>query len=139
MIRPLLLLSVVLISACISGPDKAAVSFGNASVYAEIADSPDEWQAGLMNRDHLAEDAGMLFVFPGEAKRSFWMKNTKMPLDIVFISANLTVVDVQSMEPCHSDPCRTYVSKEPAEYALEVNRGFAAENNVMVGDAVRIG
>ena len=109
----LLLLAVSFAAGCVSDSDpnhSVIVILNNKTINAEVADSPDEWQKGLMYRESLAENSGMLFVFPEEAERSFWMKNTKIPLDAIFVSANLTVVNVRTMEPCYEDPCRNYES-----------------------------
>ncbi len=106
-------------------------------VQAEIADDNAERQRGLMERTELAEDAGMLFVFDREQPRSFWMRNTLIPLSIAYISADGRIVDIQDMEPLDDEP-PSYASAEPAKYALEVNQGFFAERGVEVGDRVEI-
>lgn len=107
-------------------------------VSAEIADNLEEQRVGLMYRTSLEENHGMLFVFSDEQQRIFWMKNTKIPLDIIFIDENGTVVDIkENFQPCVADPCERYTS-EPAQYALEVNAGFVEENGVVVGDGVEI-
>lgn len=146
MLKALLLLLVVSFAAgCVSNNNtiitgnKAAVTLDNKTIYAEIADSPDEWQKGLMYRESLEENSGMLFVFPEEVPRSFWMKNTKIPLDAIFVSANLTVVNVQTMEPCYEDPCRNYESNGPAKYVLEVNKGVAEKNKIAPKSKITIG
>lgn len=133
----LVLFLAILLAACVSA-EQVQVRFDSITVSAELADSPEEWQLGLMNRKSLAENKGMLFAFSDEARRSFWMKNTLMPLDVIFISANLTVVDVQTMEPCSEEPCRLYPSAAPAKYALEVNKGFAKKHDIAAGDKVEI-
>lgn len=138
MLKYALPLLVVFLSACVSSGGNAHVTLGNATVVVEIADSDEERSLGLMNRESLAKNAGLLFVFPDEAKRSFWMKNTKMPLDIIFISSDLIIVDMQTMKPCEAEPCRTYPSRGAAKYALEVNRGFAEANALQIGDRVTI-
>lgn len=112
---------------------------GPVGIQAEIADEPSEWQQGLMFREHLGENEGMLFVFPAEQVQKFWMKNTLIPLDIIFISAGNRVVDVQTALPCTKDPCTLYVSKEPTQYVVEVNAGFAVQNQVRTGDEVVLG
>ena len=134
---PLLLL-LIGISGCVSAASYTSILIGNATIKAEVADSPGEMQRGLMFRSFLGEGQGMLFVFPDEAYRSFWMKNTKIPLDILFISANLTVVDIQAMEPCLADPCPNYPSRAPAKYALEVNKGFAERYGIRAGMLVSL-
>lgn len=141
----LLLLAVSFATGCVSDNNTiitgngAAVTLNNKTIFAKVADSPDEWQKGLMYRESLAENSGMLFVFPEEAERSFWMKNTKIPLDAIFVSANLTVVNVRTMEPCYEDPCRNYESDGLAKYVLEVNKGVAEKNGIATGSKITIG
>jgi uncharacterized membrane protein (UPF0127 family) len=106
---------------------------GEVRVRVEIADDDFERARGLMYRTALAENRGMLFVYEVEQKLSFWMKNTHIPLSIAFMDAKGRIVDIQDMEPLDDDP-PSYVSAEPARYALEVNRGFFEERGVEVGD-----
>jgi uncharacterized membrane protein (UPF0127 family) len=106
-------------------------------VRVEIADAPDEQAMGLMNRTALGENRGMLFVFPSEEERSFWMKNTLIPLSIAYIDAEARIVDIQDMKALDDDPPH-YVSSKPALHALEVNKGFFDERGVKVGDRVRL-
>ena len=105
----------------------------------EIADSPEEWQQGLMHRESLDENSGMLFVFDEENYRSFWMKNTLIPLDVIFVSANGTIIDIkEDFQPCKTQICESYKSREKARYVLEANGGFAEANSVSIGDSVVI-
>lgn len=106
-------------------------------VRVEIADSPDEQAKGLMNRERLGEDRGMLFVFPDEQIRSFWMKNTLIPLSIAYIDSEGRIIDLQEMK-ARDDQLPHYVSAEPARYALEVNQGFFEERGVEVGDRAEL-
>ncbi len=112
------------------------------SVKVEIADEPAEQAQGLMNRTALGEDRGMLFVFPDEQVRSFWMKNTLIPLSIAYINSEGRIIDIQKMEPAPEDASDAelprYPSAEPARYALEVNRGFFEERGVEVGDTAEL-
>lgn len=115
-------------------------SSGPVRVSVEIADDPFERADGLMYRESLAADAGMLFVFGDERVRSFWMKNTLIPLDMLFVAADLTIVDiVEGALPCEADPCPLYTSSAPARYGLEVNAGFVRDHGIRVGDAVVLG
>ncbi len=109
----------------------------NVEVRVEIADEPDEQAKGLMDRTALGEDRGMLFVFPSEEERSFWMRDTLIPLSIAYIDSEGRIVDIQDMKALDDDPPH-YVSAEPAQYALEVNKGFFDERGVKVGDRVAL-
>ena len=103
----------------------------------EIAATGVERQRGLMDRESLAENAGMLFVFPEERFLSFWMKNTLIPLDILYMDAEGTVIDIQTMLPEPGVPdseLMTYPSAAPARFALEINAGVAELLGLEVGD-----
>jgi uncharacterized protein len=104
-------------------------------VQVEIADTPEEWQTGLIGRSALAEEAGMLFVFEQEQILAFWMKDTLIPLSIAYIDAEGRIVDIQDMQPFDET---SHPSAEPAQYALEVNQGFFEGRGVMVGDMVEL-
>lgn len=118
-------------------PDETAIVGINTArserveVQVEIADEENEQKRGLMERTALAEDAGMLFVFPGERPLSFWMKDTLIPLSIAYIDGDGGIVDIQDMAPLDET---SHPSAAPAQYALEVNQGFFEERGVQVGD-----
>ena len=103
----------------------------------EVADDLAEQAKGLMDRTALGENRGMLFVYPEERELSFWMKNTLIPLSIAYIDSERRVVDIQDMKPLDDEP-PSYVSADPAQYALEVNRGFFEERGVKVGGHVEL-
>lgn len=106
----------------------------------EVARTPQDRARGLMGRESLARDAAMIFVYADEAHRSFWMKNTLIPLDIIFIDSELTVVDVQTMRPEHetAPDLPVYTSDAPALYAVEVSEGRAAGCGIEPGDTVTL-
>ena len=106
-------------------------------VRVEVADDPAEQERGLMYRTALAENRGMLFVFPREQRLSFWMKNTLIPLSIAYMDSEGRIVDIQDMKPLDDKPPH-YVSAEPSKYALEVNQGFFEEHGVKVGDRAEL-
>jgi uncharacterized membrane protein (UPF0127 family) len=107
-------------------------------VHLELALSDEEKQLGLMFRDVLPADHGMLFIFDADGPLDFWMKNTFISLDFVWVSAAGEVVDVRAgVPPCRSDPCATYGSGKPARAVLEVNAGFAAAHGVRPGVQLR--
>ena len=115
------------------------IIINDISIEVEIADSVEEQTKGLMYREHLAEHAGMLFVFDQESRKSFWMKNTLIPLDMIHITNEGIIVDIMTAQPCTADPCKTYPSVYPAQYVLEVNAGFAEKNNIHIGDRTSLG
>ncbi len=105
----------------------------NVRVAVEIADEDQERVRGLMFRSSLPEGYGMLFVVPREQVLSFWMKDTAMPLDVLFFRVDGMFIGSRSMEPCAADPCPSYVSQQPAQYALEVPGGFALREGIGQG------
>jgi len=107
------------------------IRIGGVEVTAEIADNQDLRAQGLMNRDSLPENHGMLFVYGTAEVRSFWMRNTRIPLDIAFIDANNTIINIEQMEP-QSD--QNYYSQGPMMYALEMDQGWFEANGVGPGD-----
>jgi len=107
------------------------IRIGGVEITVEIADNADLRQQGLMRRDSLTEDHGMLFVYGTAQVRSFWMRNTRIPLDIAFIDANGVIVNIEQMEP-QSD--QNYYSKGPMMYALEMDQGWFEANGVGPGD-----
>ena len=129
-----ILLFLFLLTSCTSNK----VIVNNYAVYVEIADSPAEYQKGLMFHEPLKANEGMLFVFQDETRRSFWMKNVFFPIDIIFINSDKKVVDLKlNFYPCTKDPCEIFTSKQ-AKYALEVQRTFADKHRVKIGDLVEI-
>lgn len=107
----------------------------------EVADTPEKRSRGLMGRTHLPEDAAMLFVYEQEASLVFWMKDTFIPLDILFLDSNRYIVDIQAMEPkpgVSDVALPQYVSQAPAQYAIEMNVGLAARYGFKVGMLVEL-
>jgi len=105
----------------------------------DLAETAEQQALGLMFREEMADDHGMLFIFPVEARRSFWMKNTRIPLDIFYFDGDLKLVSVAAnARPCKTARCPTYPSAGPAQYVLELNAGKAAELGVQPGDALEL-
>jgi len=112
---------------------------GPVKIRAEFAQTPEEWQKGLMNRPSLPKDSGMLFIFPDETNRSFWMKNTLISLDVIFISSKGRVNEMTTLNPCQeTEICQPYNSKTPAQYVLEINAGSADKWKIIEGDIVEL-
>lgn len=106
---------------------------GGTTVVAEVADTPVARRMGLMGRASLSPDSGMLFVFPKESERSFWMKNTPLPLTIAYMDAKGRIVHMADMTPLSTDPVPSHL---PALYALEMTQGWFKSHGVMVGQTV---
>lgn len=101
----------------------------------EVAVSPEEKARGLMFRSELGSDQGMLFLYPDQARRFFWMKNTFIPLDIVWIDSTLTVIGItENVQPCRDQACPRYESPAKVQYVLEVNAGSAEKIGLQNGD-----
>jgi uncharacterized protein len=98
----------------------------------EVADDDWEITQGLMYRSKMAHNAGMLFIFPDIDMRSFWMKNTIMPLDIIFIGPDKRIVTIQRYTTPFSE--QSVPSSKPAQYVLEVNAGYSDTNGLKEGD-----
>ena len=107
---------------------------GPVVFHAELAVSPEEQEKGLMDRKFLAPDSGMLFVFHGEEQRAFWMKNTLIPLDMLFISQNGRINHIHHMAKPLDETRIT--SDEPAMAVFEINGGLADQLGIQEGDIV---
>lgn len=106
-------------------------------VKVEVAADDENRAQGLMYRDHLADDRGMIFVFPQKGDYAFWMKNTIIPLDMIWIDEAKKVVHIaHDVPPCHADPCPSYPPGVAAKYVLEVAAGVAAKHHVADGDVL---
>lgn len=105
------------------------------AIEAEVADTPNLLSQGLMWREKLGQNNGMLFKFPSLIEASFWGKNTYIPLDIAFIDAKNKIVDIGEIAPLSTRMVR---SKMPCVMAIEVNNGFFKTNNITVGDTISI-
>jgi uncharacterized membrane protein (UPF0127 family) len=133
----LLPLTLFLCTACMA--EDPYVTFKNEHFVVELAETSEKQALGLMFREHLPDDHGMLFLFPVEGMRSFWMKNTRIPLDIFYFDEELKLVSVsENTRPCRTQRCPSYPSTGPAKYVLELNAGKAAELGVQAGDVLEL-
>ena len=109
------------------------------AITAQTAQTYEEHEKGLMFRKSLAFDAGMLFVFEREENRVFWMKNTLIPLDIVWLDTEGKIVFMrENALPCREEPCESYSSEKPAMHVLEVNGNLTSKWGVKEGSAAGI-
>jgi hypothetical protein len=130
--------ALLLAAACARGAPIALIhtAAGVVEVALEVVDTPAARERGLMYRSSLADGHGMLFVFPEEADHHFWMKNTLIPLDLLFIGPDRRVVGlVREAEPLSTVPRGV---GRPSRWVLEVPGGFAARRGIAVGDRVEL-
>lgn len=140
------LLVLAVLAGCIgagsgTGPQATfATGSGNTTLNLVVADEPAEWRQGLMHRDTLPRD-GMLFIFPQAAERTFWMANTSIPLDMVFVSTEGFVLNVEEADPEPGVPAAElvrYTSAGPAKWVIETRQGFSREHGIAAGTRVWI-
>lgn len=122
-------------------PTLGSVIFANDYMLKiEIADTQTLRAKGLMHRIQLAENEGMLFVYPTQTLLGVWMKNTLLELDVFFITEDGKISSIiRNLKPCYQEPCPIYNSITPALYMLEVNAGFADRHQVAIGQEIMIG
>ena len=138
--KVLLLITALWITGCDSESRPAPLpttkmQLGSANFDIEIANQDKTREHGLMQRDSMPMNHGMIFVFPAERPQAFWMKNTRIPLDIVYIDRDGKVVSIKQMK---AYDLSTTPSDYPVKYAIELNLGVASQAGVKVGDHVDI-
>ena len=112
-----------------------------AQLNLETATTPEERAEGLMNRTELEDDRGMLFVYDEAEERSFWMKNTYIPLDMLFLTAEKTIRTIKQADPepnVSDEDLKSYVSEGPAKYVIETNQNFTEEKGITEGSKVKL-
>lgn len=136
----LLLAALWPLTACF-GDRRPWVEVGGQRFHVEVADEAAERERGLMFREHLDPDVGMLFVHAREEPLAYWMKNTRIPLDILYFDAGRRFVSMQAgVPPCSAgDACPSYPSAGPALYVLELNAGRGAALGLSPGDPIVFG
>jgi uncharacterized protein len=147
-VPPMLAAVFLLLPACASQPESQPqadeptlvieTDRGKVEVAVEVADTEQERTRGLMGREELNPDAGMLFLVDEPVPGAFWMKNTLIPLSIAFWGPDERIFRILDMDPCRKAPCPFYDPRGEWVGALEVNQGFFREHGVEVGDSVRL-
>ena len=113
------------------------VCFENKCFNVEIAGTPKEREMGLMNREYLNPNSGMLFVFDQIGVYNLWMKNTLIPLDMIWIDKNNRIIFIkENAEPCKTEQCESFGSNKKALYILEINGGLTEEIGFEIGDEI---
>ena len=132
---PVIFICLFLINTVCRGGNFSKICFKQTCIQVEIADTESERMKGLMFRKSLPEKSGMLFVFPVEDIYSFWMKNTLIPLDMIWLDKDYRVVHIKSFVPiCVTDDCSVYDPGIKAKYVLEVNAGFSGFYQIKIND-----
>ena len=138
--RAVLVLAAFLAAPAVLAQDKSpaplrtmAVKVGAHALKVEVADSDDARSRGLMFRERMGKNDGMLFIFPDPGYHSMWMMNTLIPLSVAFIDGDGTILNVLDMEP---KTLETHTAAGPARYAIETNKGWFAEKRIKAGDKV---
>lgn len=131
------------LAACLeaqwAAPRAEVVFPDRTRVTVEIADTDQKRQRGLMFREKMAPNEGMIFLFEEAGFYPFWMKNTLIPLDMFWLDADGRVVSIaHSVPPCKADPCPTYPPSGNAIYVVETVAGFAKQHKVSVGDRLEL-
>jgi uncharacterized protein len=111
---------------------------GSVLINVEVAENDAQRRLGLMNRTALDADSGMVFVFFEPTRGGFWMKDTLIPLSIAFFDIDGKILKILDMEPCKTDPCRSYDPEVTYRGALEVNQGAFRDWGVREGDFIRL-
>lgn len=126
----------MLLTGCSQVTKKVIINEKSFNV--EIADNQIERAQGLMFRKELEENSGMLFLFESSGKHSFWMKNTLIPLDMIWIDENLEIVFIfENAQPCE-ETCDSITPDKNAKYVLEINSGLVEKYNFKIGDEIKI-
>jgi len=136
----LFICSVSLFCLCIPAKSLTDITclINNKKITLEVADTDTKRQLGLMFRDSLDENQGMIFLFNKPREVSFWMKNVKIPLDMLFIYKN-KVVKIYNMVPgCNQDPCDIYPSQSIVDSVIELKGGFCQKNNIKIGQTIKL-
>lgn len=113
--------------------------YKNHCYVVELAISEEQRIQGLQERDHLDKNSGMLFALDEQTPRKFWMKDTWIPLDMVWLDYMGKIIYIEhAAVPCEKDPCPTYGPNVPASYVLEINAGQAAQQDMRVGERITL-
>ena len=119
-----------------SGESIREINIGGSVIRATIADTFEAREKGLGDRDSLSEDEGMLFIFPREDRYGIWMKDMRFSIDILWLSADGTIVDMRENVSPSTYPT-SFLPKLSAQFVLELPAGFATAHNIRIGDVAR--
>ena len=133
----MLLFTLAVLVACVREPHVVVkTAAGPVRVNVEVANTPQSRELGLMYRRDMAADAGMLFIFPGESRQAFWMKNTPLSLDMIFIDAAHKIVGI--VPDARPFSTKSLGVSTPSKYVLEVHAGFCTQHGIAAGDQIEL-
>jgi len=129
------LILIIFLTSCSAGIKKAC--FDDNCIDVEVRDTPETRETGLMYREQLDKSEGMLFIHETPDMYTYWMKNMRIPIDIIFLDEDQKIVTAYvGVKPCVADPCAIYPTQKPAKYVVETVSGFTLDNNLYVGQKV---
>ncbi|MCP4215361.1 MAG: DUF192 domain-containing protein [bacterium] len=133
-----LLICLLLMAGCLHAEVKMIpLHIHSTQLTVELADTDAKREKGLMYRQSIPEDYGMLFLYKDEVQCAMWMKNTLIHLDLIYLNKNKQVVDIYvNVPPCKEDPCASYPTRVPAQYVLELKGNRSKELNLKIGDTI---
>jgi len=133
----LLMVSILFLLGCTRSTEVTIAGNQEVRFRVRIADNLLSRSVGLMFRRHMGEDEGMLFLYENPEYRSFWMKQTNIPLDIIFINKEMKIINIEEADPCRESPCKRYHSRGRARYVLEINKGLSKKFGFKKGAIVK--
>jgi uncharacterized protein len=135
----ILVLSVIPSYSELSPYKIEVVMIKNRPIAVTLAETDQARAQGLMNKDSLRDDEGMLFIFPSSDKYAFWMKNMRISLDIIWIDKDKRIVDIKTRVPPCGEVCESMVPVKEALYVLELRSGSVEDRHIKIGDVISIG
>ncbi len=131
----MIITAIIILTGC---SKQDTITINKTRIIVEVVQTDIAKYRGLMFRESLGENSGMLFVYSNDRIRGIWMKNMNFPLDLVYINSKNIITDIIPNVPsCTEEPCKIYNSENPVRYVLEVNAGFAQRNNIITGQMVK--
>ncbi|HAZ46071.1 MAG TPA: hypothetical protein DDW76_02385 [Cyanobacteria bacterium UBA11369] len=119
-------------------PISATATIAGKTINLEVTRTPEQQALGLMYRTSLPDDRGMLFEFNPPQQVSFWMKNVKIPLDMIFLRQGVVRAIAANVPPCNANPCPSYGPNTPIDQVIELRGGRASQLGLRVGDRIGV-
>jgi len=134
---PVFIILILFMINLTAAPQFISMFFGSEEFLVEIADTEKEKAVGLMFRKEIPDNFGMLFVYSDEDYRGIWMKNTFVNLDLIYLNSAKEIIEIiYNVPPCRKEPCKTYISKNIAQYVLEIKGNRAKSLKLKTGDRI---